>query len=254
MIGIFDSGVGGLSVLKELKKKAPHIDVIYFGDIKNAPYGSKSQEELKKLTFLGVKKLLENGATNIISACNSISTFMILEDIKILSENPFGIVEMINPTVEEFSKTDDKILLFATPATIESNTYQDNFLKNGIKIKTQSIPELAGAIEFGSDDIEIEKIVNEAVLKSFENENGTVLLCCTHYPFVADKFEKSFRDKNKKIKIFNPAEAVIDSALQKFDTEKGTGVLRFLISQDSPTFRKITAEHFREYEYTIEII
>jgi len=254
MIGIFDSGVGGLSVLKELKKKAPHIDVIYFGDIKNAPYGSKSQEELKKLTFLGVKKLLENGATNIISACNSISTFMILEDIKILSENPFGIVEMINPTVEEFSKTDDKILLFATPATIESNTYQDNFLKNGIKIKTQSIPELAGAIEFGSDDIEIEKIVNEAVLKSFENENGTVLLCCTHYPFVKNKFEKIFSQKNKIVKIIDPAETVVNTAIKKFDEREGQGALRFLISKDSPIFKKMVSEHFGEYEYTIEVI
>lgn len=254
MIGIFDSGVGGLSVLKELKKKAPHLDVVYFGDTKNAPYGIKSQEELKKLTLSGVKILLENNATNIISACNSISTFMVLEEVGLLSDKPFGIVEMINPTVEKYSQYGDGILIFATPATIESNTYQKTFDREGVKIKTQDIPELAGAIEFGRTPEEIERIVNDAVSKSLKNDFETALLCCTHYPFVADKFEKSFRDKNKKIKIFNPAEAVIDSVLQKFDTEKGTSVLRFLISQDSPTFRKITAEHFKEYEYTIEII
>ena len=127
MIGIFDSGIGGLTVLKALKEKSPQTDVVYFGDIKNAPYGIKTQDDLKILTALGVKKLLENGATNILSACNSVSAFMVLEEIGLLSDVPFGIVEMINPTVSEFKNHSGEILIFATPATIESGAYQENF-------------------------------------------------------------------------------------------------------------------------------
>ncbi|MBU4480140.1 aspartate/glutamate racemase family protein [Patescibacteria group bacterium] len=277
MLGIFDSGIGGLSVLKVLKEKMPQIDVVYFGDIKNAPYGIKTQEELKKLTAKGVEILLKNGAVNILSACNSISTFMILDDLKELSEKSFGIVEMINPTVEQFAKKwvsgahQNKIMIFATPATIESKTYQNNFKKEGIEIETFAIPDLAGAIEFGSEEKEIEEIVDRAVSKSLEKDFETALLCCTHYPFVKDKFEKAFAKNNKKISIFNPAEAVVNSAIKKFNLNvpsslrasersgeawqsRKNGKIKFLISQDSPTFRQKVKELFNEFEYSIEVI
>lgn len=254
MLGIFDSGVGGLSVLKVLKEEAPHIDVVYFGDIKNAPYGIKTQKELKKLTAQGVKVLLDNGATNILSACNSISTFMILDDLKELSEKTFEITEMINPTVQEFKKYKD-IAIFATPATIESKTYQNNFKKEGVEIETFAIPELAGAIEFGFEEKEIKKIVKEAVSKSLEKNFETALLCCTHYPFVKDKFETAFSKNNKNISVFDPAYAVAKKVFQKFNLpEQGSGKIRFLISQDSPTFRKMVKENFDNFEYSIEIL
>ena len=107
--------------------------MVYFGDVKNAPYGIKSQDELRSLTLSSVKTLLENGATNILSVCNSVSAFMLLEEIGLLSDMPFGIIEMINPTVDEFSRHKN-IAIFATPATIESGVYQNNFKQSGVEI------------------------------------------------------------------------------------------------------------------------
>ena len=253
MIGIFDSGVGGLSVLRELKKISPQIDVIYFGDIQNVPYGIKSQEELKNLTLLGVKKLLENGATNIISACNSVSTFMLLKEIKFLSETPFEIIEMISPTVDEFSCYKN-IAIFATPATIESQTYQNNFKQKEIEIKTFSIPELAGAIEFDLAKNKIEKIINRAVSKSSTEHFDVAILCCTRYSFVKKNFEKAFKKMGKKVKIFDPAETVAKKSISKFNNINGSGKLKFLISKDSPNFKKMVIEHFNNQKYIIEVI
>ena len=259
-LGIFDSGIGGLSVLKVLMKKAPHIDVVYFGDIKNAPYGEKKQKELKDLTKNGVKILLENNAENILSACNSISTFMIIDNLKELSEKSFGIVEMIKPTVEKF-KNHKNILVFATPATIESQTYQNNFKKKGIKINTFVIPELAGAIEFGESENKIKNIVERVVSTATRSVAvETALLCCTHYPFAKDFFEESFEKLNKKVKIYDPAEAVAEETIKKFNLQGPErcffqkGKIKFLISQDSPTFRKKVSEIFKNFEYVIEII
>lgn len=73
MIGLFDSGSGGLSVLSALRDRAPHADIVYFGDIKNAPYGIRSQYELNALTIAGVEILRSRGAKEIVSACNSVS-------------------------------------------------------------------------------------------------------------------------------------------------------------------------------------
>lgn len=280
MLGIFDSGVGGLSVLKVLLEKTPCINVVYFGDIKNAPYGIKTQAELKKLTANGVKILLENGATNVLSACNSISTFMIIDDLKNLSEKSFGIVEMINPTVEEFSSKKygflkssqkpkptarhSKIAVFATPATIEAAAYQKGFKKNGVGVETFTIPELAGAIELGKSDIEIEEIIERAVSKSLSRDFERALLCCTHYPFHKEKFEKTFSKYGKKVSVHDPSEPVADSVIKKFKLQEpgslpgarllGKGKIKFLISQDSPTFRKMVEENFSEYNYLIDIL
>ncbi|MFC1623583.1 glutamate racemase [Patescibacteria group bacterium] len=266
MIGIFDSGVGGLSVLKVLMEKAPYIDAVYFGDIKNAPYGIKTQDELKKLTIEGVKILLENGAKNILSACNSISAFMILDDLKELSDKPFRIMEMINPTVEEFKKYDN-LAIFATPATIEAGVYQKGFEKHGLKIKTFAIPELAGAIDFGKSEEEVEKIVEQAVSMATGVAIETALLCCTHYPFVKDKFENAFENSprqglGEKVQIFDPAEVVAKETIKKFNLQAQVsdtcgfkkGKIRFLISKDSSVFRKMVEENFWGFEYTVEVL
>src|SRR5687767_11474091 len=100
MIGVFDSGSGGLSVLLEIRKRLPSVDVVYLGDIKNAPYGSKTREELGALTVMAVSRLLNEGADFIVSACNSVSASIVLPMLEILGVKPFEIVEMVGPTVK----------------------------------------------------------------------------------------------------------------------------------------------------------
>src|SRR3984885_15488343 len=99
MIGVFDSGVGGLTVLRAMRDAFPSIDVVYFGDTKNAPYGERSREELSLLTTEGIRLLLDRGATDIVSACNSTSASLAISLYDALSLSPKQLIEMVGPTV-----------------------------------------------------------------------------------------------------------------------------------------------------------
>jgi len=234
MIGIFDSGSGGLTVLSALKRKAPMVDVIYFGDIKNAPYGNKSKQELEALLVSDIQILVDRGVKNIVSACNSLSSAFKSESLKIIGAEPLGLVEMVEPTVEFFKGKDKKILLVATKATIGSNIYQNSFQNIGITIETKAIPELASSIERGATDEENYKIISNALSTIDLNKFDTLILGCTHYPLVRNLFEKICPPN---IDIFDPAEPVSDKVIEHFGSE-GSGMIRFVISKDSEAFRK----------------
>ena len=190
MIGIFDSGMGGLTVLKALREELPSADVVYFGDTSNAPYGSKSRVELGVLTAANIERLQEAGATNIVSACNSVSASLAVSLFDTLDLRPNQLIEMVGPTVSYFKHSDLRILLAATPATIESEIYQNAFRMLGKEVATVAIPELAGAIERGAPETEQERIIREAFASSTLAEYDVLILACTHYPFLVEHFER----------------------------------------------------------------
>src|ERR1700753_3846841 len=111
MIGIFDSGVGGLTVLRALRARMPRADVVYFGDTKHAPYGNRSREDIVSLTKDAFALLRREGADSIVSACNSVSVTLALP---LASER---VVEMVGPTVRALSGSEKRIGLAATAAT-----------------------------------------------------------------------------------------------------------------------------------------
>ena len=264
MIGLFDSGSGGLTVLKAVREALPTADVVYFGDIKNAPYGEKSREELSQLTVQALKLLQERGATSIISACNSVSASLAVSLFDIFSLAPAQLIEMVGPTVAALRNSNARILLCATPATISSDIYQQAFQMVGKQIATIAIPELAGAIEFGDlpNPTESEKI-EDIITKSFADislENFDVLvLGCTHYPLALPIFQKVLAGlaPDHVMQLFDPAYAVAARARQLFwPREVGDGKTTFLISKDSAPFHARVAELFPapKYACTIEVL
>jgi len=247
MIGIFDSGSGGLTVLKEIRARLPKADVVYFGDIKNAPYGIRSQEELVQLTKQAIELLQKRGAKNIVSACNSVSAALSV------STPPENLIEMIEPTVASFKNSPARIMLTATPATINSGIYQKAFQTIGKEISTLAIPDLAGAIEFGGSDEEVEKIIREAFANADAQirTSDVLILGCTHYPLVKGVFEKVLPTS----KIIDPAVAVSERvATMMGSQEQGTGSTHFIISKDSQHFRERVAELAHGGEYSIEVV
>src|SRR5262249_29763383 len=120
MIGIFDSGSGGLTVLKAIREEMPSADITYFGDIKNAPYGSKTNAELSALTVKAIELLKSRGAESVVSACNSVSASLAVSLFDALSLSPERLIEMVGPTVSSFKGSNARTLLVATPATIQS--------------------------------------------------------------------------------------------------------------------------------------
>ena len=259
MIGIFDSGSGGLTVLKALREELPSADVAYFGDIKNAPYGEKSREELSRLTIGALTLLKERGATSIISACNSVSASLTISLFDAFSLTQAQLVEMVGPTAAAFTGLPARVLLCATPATISSGLYQDAFRMIGKEVVTVAIPDLAGAIEFGEPSERIEKIIKKSFAGVSLQDFDVLILACTHYPLVLPIFEKVLADldSNDTIKLFDPAHAVASRARELFwPREVGDGRTTFLISKDSVPFRTRVAELFPDASkpYTIEVL
>jgi glutamate racemase len=248
MIGLFDSGSGGLTVLAALRARAPHADIVYFGDIANAPYGERSAEELSRLTEHGLMRLSDMGATEIVSACNSVSLSVLTG-----AAGHANVIEMTRPTARALrAHAGARILLIATPATIRSGIYRDA-IGVSVLLEELSIPELAGAIEFGSAKKEVQRIIGDAFLEQKGKKYDGVILGCTHYPFVREEIAEAAREMFGATLIIDPAEAVAEEVVRRFNVE-GSGAIRLLISKDSSLFRSRVRELFPESSYTIDTV
>lgn len=252
MIGIFDSGSGGLTVLKAIRDVLPSCDVLYFGDIKNAPYGSKSQEELSLLTIRAIKRLQEGGAKRIVSACNSTSASLAVSLFDAFDIAPTELIEMVGSTVAYLKSSPQRVMLCATPATVNSGIYQNAFRMVGKQIEVLGIPELAGAIEFAAPKEKIKEIIVQAFKNTEPGSFDVLVLACTHYPLVAEIFGEVL---GGSVAIFDPAIAVAERAHQHFwPQEVGDGKTTFLISQDSSHFRGLVSGLFPDARYIVEVI
>lgn len=185
-IGFFDSGVGGISVLKEAVKLLPHENFIYFGDSKNAPYGVKKVEEVRKLTLKAVDFLIKKGAKAVVVACNTATSAAIdnlrnkYTDIPII-----GIEPALKPAIE--LKREGRIIVMATTVTLREEKF-NNLMKNYEKsadMEPMPCPGLVEIIESGT--LEGDAVDNYLKYK-FEpymsDKIAAVVLGCTHYPFI----------------------------------------------------------------------
>jgi len=248
MIGLFDSGSGGLSVLSALRVRAPDADIAYFGDIAHAPYGTRSPQELIELTKAGVATLKKMGATQIVSACNSVASSILAG-----AAGAMPVIEMTKPTAAGMrAHQNARVLLIATPATVNSHIYE-NALANVVRLDSLAIPGLAGAIEFGAPTDEVAEIVREALQTKRDQKYEYLLLGCTHYPLALSTIEIEARNILGEIQCINPAGYVADEAVERFDCT-GTGALRFRISRDSVPFRARVHKLFPATRYTIDCL
>lgn len=251
MIGIFDSGSGGLTVLKAIREKVPSVDVLYFGDLKHAPYGERDRAEIADLTVKAFKLLSDKGATSIVSACNSVSASMTISLYDAFSLDSERLIEMVGPTVSAFKNSSAKVLLCATPATIDSRIYQNAFSMIGKEITAVPIPGLAGMIEKGEGkDVYIKKI-KESFSTVLVQDHDVLVLACTHYPLIQDVFTEAVG----QIHLFDPAEMVAERVESKWwPREAGNGTLTFMLSEDSQVFRDRLEEMFPGSKYEVSIV
>lgn len=185
-IGFFDSGIGGLSVLREAVELLPRESFIYFGDSKNAPYGTKTVEEIKKLSFSATDFLLSKGVKAIVIACNT-ATSAAASDLR--SSYPqipiIGIEPAIKPAVQLNRR--GKILIMATPLTLAEKKFNNLMKSFGNTAEIVPVPcaGLAELIESGNiESLEIRHFLEDK-LGPFMNSNiSTIVLGCTHYPFI----------------------------------------------------------------------
>ena len=251
MIGILDSGSGGLSVLRALREELPSSDVVYFGDIKNAPYGSKSRRELSQLTIAAIERLRSQNVERIVSACNSVSASLAISLFDASAMRPESVVEMVGPTVAYFRGSKARIALCATEATVRSGMYENAFHMIGEEPLSIAIPDLAKVIEFGASEEEMRGLI-ETALVPYKGQFDVLILACTHYPLVEHLFVDVV---GQDVHIFDPAYAVARRAKKLFwPQEVGYGTTRFLLSQPSEHFKQYVDELFPDMTYTIEVV
>ncbi len=252
MVGIFDSGSGGLTVMRAVRELLPTSDIVYFGDIAHAPYGSKSQEELSRYTAESLALLKARGAERIISACNSVSASLALSLFDAFDMAPGDIIEMVGPTVSYFKHSKARIILCATPATIKAGIYQNAFRMVGHEVHAVAVPDLAGAIEFAEGEEKQRALIQEAFKDVDWGNCDALILACTHYPLALGLFKEVVPPQ---VVIFDPAIAVAERAHKQFwPQEVRDTKTQFLISQDSQPFRELVARLFPDAADTIEVV
>lgn len=193
-IGVFDSGIGGLTVLDELKKLLPNESFIYYSDSKNSPYGSKSEEELYKIVCNIVEKLISLDVKLIVIACNTATTRCMR---RLRVDYPEVIFVGTVPAIKVACDHDYKnILVMATPSTIKSQrTYElinDN-KKYNQSISLLSCDGLASLIEEG-DQEKINNRLREIFNDYLDKDIDSIVLGCTHYPLIKDNIREFFKD------------------------------------------------------------
>ena len=191
-IGIFDSGVGGLTVFKEIRLKLPNENVIYLGDTKNFPYGNKQKEEIIKYAIQNVEILLQKNVKVIVVACGT-ATSQALDIIKEKFDIP--IIGIIDPTVEYIKNQEYKeIGVIATEGTRRSGAWEERLRQEipNIKVVNKACPMLATIAERGETKSKKGRKVIKEYMKPFKEKNiNKIILGCTHYPI----YEEMIREE-----------------------------------------------------------
>lgn len=217
MIGVFDSGFGGLTVLKEVINYLPRYDYIYLGDNARAPYGNHSHNTIKTYTEQGINYLFDQGCTLIIIACNTASSQVLRElqqeHLRTPQVTNKKILGVIRPVAEEFARlTKTKIVgVVGTRSTIKFGSYEIELQKLDPKIKVfaQECPLLVPLIEEGWIGKPETRMIMRKYLRHIKSCNiDTLILGCTHYPIVLKEFRRMM---GKKVLVPNPAEIVARS-------------------------------------------
>lgn len=244
-IGVFDSGIGGVTVLRELIKIMPNEEYIYYSDSGNNPYGDKSQEEITKLADNIVKKFIERKCKCIVIACNTASA---MSAIQLRKKYPQVLIFAIEPAykmVWNYAPNGETVIM-ATKGTIKSERFNILYNKyNNHKTYLMGCSGLADLIEKGEDE-KIEKYLK----KHFEGLEtvDNIVLGCTHYPLIKDKITKVL---NKKVRFFDGAPSLashVSDCLKEYDllAENGEPKVTFIDSSESEEVRAQKEKRFYE--------
>ena len=181
-VGVFDSGIGGLTILKSLLENHPNNEYIYFGDTLNIPYGEKTNDQLKDLSDKIIRFLISKKVDMIVISCGTISS-PIYEEIKNKYDVP--IYDIINPITNQLKKLKiKKALLIATDKTIESKKFEEKLKSANMELYTQACPKFVPIIEHKSKDL-LEIELGEYLYQYKNLDIEVVIPGCTHYPIIS---------------------------------------------------------------------
>lgn len=253
-IGVFDSGLGGLTVLKEISKVLPNENIVYFGDTARVPYGTRSSDTVTKYTFQSINFLLENDIKAIVIACNTASARS-LEKAQERFNIP--IIGVIKPGAKRavISTKNNKIGVIGTEGTVFSKAYETEIHKliKNVDVYSNPCTLFVPIVEEGWAETEVAMLTAKEYLSAFNGTDiDTLVLGCTHYPILINTIKKI---TGNKIRLVNPAEETAldlkklleEKNLINFQTKKPD--YKYFVSDMPERFMNI-GQNFIQKEFT----
>jgi len=204
-IGVLDSGVGGLTVVKEIFRQLPNENVIYFGDTARCPYGPRPAKQVEQFTIEIVQYLMSYEVKMIVIACNT-ATAAALETVKAMVDIP--VIGVIRPgSIAAIKNTKaGKIGVIGTEGTVNSGAYEKTLkeINNDLSVVSHACPTLVPVVEDGNySEEEIRKIVKESIAPIAKRDIDSLILGCTHYPIISDYIQEAI---GENVKLLSSAE------------------------------------------------
>lgn len=266
-IGIFDSGLGGLTVLNSIQQRLPDLPLVYMGDNAHAPYGVRDADDVYQLTQKGVSRLWEEGCDLIILACNTASAAALRRMQENWIPENKRVLGVFVPLIEALTErqwgdnsppkevTVKNVALFATPATVSSRAFQRElaFRAIGVDVEAQSCGGVVDAIEEG-DTILAEALVRShvsALLRKMPKPEAAIL-GCTHYPLMETIFQDAL---GPDVKVFSQANLVAESLADYLDRHPkmlGSGIVSKFITTGETQQVAIQATNFLKRKIVFE--
>ncbi|NOY21894.1 MAG: glutamate racemase [Acidobacteria bacterium] len=238
-IGIFDSGAGGLTVLKVLRVAFPSVNFYYLGDTARLPYGTKSSETIVRYTKQNASFLLTKGIDVLIVACNTASAYAIPALRDYAGNVP--VTGVIHPGARRAAGTTEngRIGIIGTQATISSGKYQNKLreINPNLKVFSAPAPLLVPLVEEGLVSGEIpEKVISMYLEPLLENNIDTLILGCTHYPILKQTIQEMY----PALKLVDSAEPIRDILLEEYSFPDGTGRTEIFVTDYPEGFASLS--------------
>ncbi len=242
-IGMFDSGVGGLTVLKEVKRLLPRENIIYLGDTARVPYGNRSPETITRYALESALFLLTKGIKLLVIACNTSSAIA----LKILARKlPIPVIGVIEPGARGAVAVTKKkkIGVIGTKATIKSKAYEKSIkaIDPEIEVISKPCPLFVPIVEEGLKDDEVAYIMAQRYLKDLrESGIDTLVLGCTHYPVMEDVIKKTVGEHVQVINTGKETAKEVKMCLELNNIlrQKGKGTCQYFVTDSPYTFKEI---------------
>jgi glutamate racemase len=253
-IGIFDSGIGGLTVARAVRDVLPHETIIYFGDTAHLPYGDKSASTIQAYSVKIADVLLQKKCKVILIACNSASSAA-YELVRDYCGSRAKVFDVINPMIERLRQDyiHRHIGLIGTKQTVGAGVYESKIkaLHADMKFSALATPLLVPMIEEGFFENKIShEIIAQYLSDAALKEIDTLILGCTHYPLIKKEIEGIFKEQNRQVDVIDSAETVavaLKHYLEEAKLMNGTHEAdHFMVSDLTPSFAKASRMFFGE--------
>ena len=257
-IGVFDSGMGGLTVLAALLRQLPAADYVYLGDTARLPYGSKSRATIARYAVSSARFLVEEGAEFLVIACNTASA-LALDAIRDAVRVPvLGVIETGANAAQISSLTGD-VLVIATDATVQSHAYERACADHGLRALEKACPLLVPLVEEGWIEhpvtlevlhIYLSELLEQADASALKPD--TLVLGCTHYPLLRQQIEHTVPD----LRVIDSAEATASqvAAVLVDYVHDGVGQHRFYATDSVDKFRRLGARFLGEEMHGVQLV